>query len=235
MYSKRGRIGAHCILLKCQRNLQLGGILWSMLLAGYALHHYSEEALDLLASLDYSKQAHAGIVAHGFGLDTVANTTLVDIYSKWERVTDFEHGWEIFQAMDRDCKAKTQAIHYGCVIEFLGREGLLDEGFALKRAIGVSSHVDPKVILPRLKAMTWNMANQDTAEVTEPMAVINLKGCLMEALGYPGELRLSNLNTPIAIDQWVLLLHFSWCLKPSYVNEGFDNAGSSIIGVIVAI
>ncbi|KDP30921.1 hypothetical protein JCGZ_11297 [Jatropha curcas] len=32
-----------------------------------------------------------------------------------------------------------------------------------------------QVILPRLKAMTWNMANKDTAEVTEPMAVINLK------------------------------------------------------------
>ncbi|OAY30689.1 uncharacterized protein LOC110630803 [Manihot esculenta] len=32
-----------------------------------------------------------------------------------------------------------------------------------------------QVILPRLKTMTWNMANQDTAEVTEPMAVINLK------------------------------------------------------------
>ncbi|GMI75716.1 hypothetical protein HRI_001241000 [Hibiscus trionum] len=34
-------------------------------------------------------------------------------------------------------------------------------------------HTD-KVSLPRLKAMTWNMATQDT-EMTEPMAVINLK------------------------------------------------------------
>ncbi|KAL4363383.1 hypothetical protein GQ457_04G015100 [Hibiscus cannabinus] len=34
-------------------------------------------------------------------------------------------------------------------------------------------HMD-KVSLPRLKAMTWNMATQD-AEMTEPMAVINLK------------------------------------------------------------
>ncbi|KAK8695072.1 hypothetical protein V6N13_072614 [Hibiscus sabdariffa] len=34
-------------------------------------------------------------------------------------------------------------------------------------------HMD-KVSLPRLKAMTWNMATQD-AEMTEPTAIINLK------------------------------------------------------------
>ncbi|KAD4889092.1 hypothetical protein E3N88_21165 [Mikania micrantha] len=71
------------------------------------LHGYSEEALDLyyemqdsgvkmdhftfsmivrictrLASLEHAKQAHAGLVRHGFGLDIVANTALVDFYSR---------------------------------------------------------------------------------------------------------------------------------------------------------
>lgn len=32
-----------------------------------------------------------------------------------------------------------------------------------------------QVGFPRLKAMTWNMANQDAAEGTDPVAVINLK------------------------------------------------------------
>ncbi|XP_050221164.1 uncharacterized protein LOC126671435 [Mercurialis annua] len=32
-----------------------------------------------------------------------------------------------------------------------------------------------QVTFPRLKAMTWNMANQDAAEVSEPVAVISLK------------------------------------------------------------
>ena len=32
-----------------------------------------------------------------------------------------------------------------------------------------------QVDFPRLKAMTWNMANQDAAEGTDPVAVINLK------------------------------------------------------------
>ncbi|KAF3954297.1 hypothetical protein CMV_020336 [Castanea mollissima] len=35
------------------------------------------------------------------------------------------------------------------------------------------SNLDP-VTLPQLKAMTWDMANQD-AESVDPMAVINLK------------------------------------------------------------
>ncbi|EOY22475.1 Far1-related sequence 3 isoform 3 [Theobroma cacao] len=35
-----------------------------------------------------------------------------------------------------------------------------------------------EVSLPRLKAMTWNMGNQDS-EVTEPVAVINLKFLLI--------------------------------------------------------
>lgn len=29
--------------------------------------------------------------------------------------------------------------------------------------------------MPRLKAMTWNLANQESTEVAEPVAVINLK------------------------------------------------------------
>ncbi|WCJ36254.1 hypothetical protein M5689_017466 [Euphorbia peplus] len=32
-----------------------------------------------------------------------------------------------------------------------------------------------QVNLPRLKAMTWNMANQDGGELAEPVAIINLK------------------------------------------------------------
>lgn len=36
---------------------------------------------------------------------------------------------------------------------------------------------DIQVVLPRLKAMTWDMANQESAEVADPVAVINLKVC----------------------------------------------------------
>ncbi|XP_076897912.1 pentatricopeptide repeat-containing protein At5g50390, chloroplastic-like [Bidens hawaiensis] len=219
MYSKCGSItDAQCIFDIMPEKTTVG---WNSIIAGYALHGYSEEALELyyemqdsgvkmdhftfsmivrvctrLASLEHAKQAHAGLVRHGFGLDIVANTALVDFYSKWGRIDDAcnvfdkmpmknviswnaliagygnhgrgieavelfnrmisermvpnhvtflavlsacsysglsDQGWEIFESMPTDFNVKPRAMHYACMIELLGREGLLDEAFALIR------------------------------------------------------------------------------------------------------
>ena len=219
MYSKCGSIeDAQCVFDQMPEKTTVG---WNSIIAGYALHGYSEEALSMyhemrdsgvkidhftfstiiricarLASLEHAKQAHAALVRHGFGLDIVANTALVDLYSKWGRIEDARHvfdmmphknviswnaliagygnhgrgveavemfeqmlrgrmvpnhvtflavlsacsysglsdcGWEIFESMSRDHKIKPRAMHYACMIELLGREGLLDEAFALIR------------------------------------------------------------------------------------------------------
>ncbi|KDP30920.1 hypothetical protein JCGZ_11296 [Jatropha curcas] len=219
MYSKCGSIeDAHCVFNEMPEKTTVG---WNTIITGYALHGYSEEALDLcydmrdsgvrmdhftfsiivricarLASLEYAKQAHAALIRHGFGTDIVANTALVDFYSKWGRIEHARHvfdkmpcknviswnaliagygnhgqgaeaielfeqmlqermrpnhvtflavltactysglserGWEFFQAMGRDYKVNPRAMHYACMIELLGREGLLDEAFALIR------------------------------------------------------------------------------------------------------
>ncbi|KAJ9568265.1 hypothetical protein OSB04_004231 [Centaurea solstitialis] len=219
MYSKCGSIeDAQCVFDVMPQKTTVG---WNSIIAGYALHGYSEEALDLyyemqdsgvkmdhftfsmivrvctrLGSLEHAKQAHAGLVRNGFGMDIVANTALVDFYSKWGRIEDarnlFEkmphknviswnaliagygnhgqgiealalfnrminenmtpnhvtflailsacsysglsdQGWEIFEAMGTDFNVKPRAMHYACMIELLGHEGLLDEAFALIR------------------------------------------------------------------------------------------------------
>ncbi|OWM90589.1 pentatricopeptide repeat-containing protein At5g50390, chloroplastic [Punica granatum] len=219
MYSKCGSIeDAQFVFDDMPDKTTVG---WNSIIAGYALHGYSEEALSMyyemrdsggkmdhftfsivvrictrLASLEHAKQAHAGLIRNGFGLDIVANTALVDFYSKWGRVEDArhvfddmpkknviswnaliqgygnhgrgqeavevfeqmisrgmapnhvtflavlsacsrsglsEHGWEIFQSMSGDHKVKPRPMHFACMIELLGREGLLDEAFALIR------------------------------------------------------------------------------------------------------
>ncbi|KAL0464104.1 UNVERIFIED_CONTAM: Pentatricopeptide repeat-containing protein, chloroplastic [Sesamum latifolium] len=219
MYSKCGKIeDARFVFDEMPEKTTVA---WNSIIAGYALHGYSEEALSMyyemqdcgvkmdhftysiivrvctrLASLDHAKQAHAGLVRNGFGSDIVANTALVDFYSKWGRIEDarnvfnrmpqknvvswnalisgygnhgrgaeavelFERmvrggmipnhvtflavlsaccysglsdrGWEIFESMSRDYKVKPRAMHYTCMVELLGREGLLDEAFALIR------------------------------------------------------------------------------------------------------
>ncbi|KAJ7974398.1 Pentatricopeptide repeat-containing protein [Quillaja saponaria] len=220
MYSKCGSIeDAQFVFDQMPEKTTVG---WNSIIAGYALHGYSEEALSMyyemqdagvemdhftfsmiirictrLASLEHAKQAHAGLVRHGFGSDIVANTALVDFYCKWGRMDDARHvfdrmpcknviswnaliagygnhgqgdeavemfeqmlgermipnhvtflavlsacsysglserGWEIFESMSRDHKIRPRAMHYACMIELLGREGLLDEAFALIRS-----------------------------------------------------------------------------------------------------
>ncbi|MQL84475.1 hypothetical protein Taro_016983 [Colocasia esculenta] len=219
MYSKCGCISeAQWVFDEMPEKTVVG---WNTIIAGYALHGYSEEALDLyyemhdsgvkmdhftysiiiricarLASLEHAKQAHAGLVRNGFGLDIVANTALVDLYCKWGRMDDarnvfdkmpkknaiswnaliggyanhgqgneavnmfermlkegfvpnhvtflavlsacsysglFDKGWQYFESMTHKHKIKPRAMHYACMIELLGREGLLDDAFALIR------------------------------------------------------------------------------------------------------
>uniref|UniRef100_A0A0R0F4E2 DYW domain-containing protein n=1 Tax=Glycine max TaxID=3847 RepID=A0A0R0F4E2_SOYBN len=90
MYSKCGSIeDAHCVSDQMSEKTTVG---WNSIIASYALHGYSEEALSLyyemrdsgaaidhftisiviricarLASLEYAKQAHAALVSHGYG------------------------------------------------------------------------------------------------------------------------------------------------------------------------
>ncbi|KAL2329965.1 hypothetical protein Fmac_017546 [Flemingia macrophylla] len=221
MYSKCGSIeDAHFVFDQMPEKTTVA---WNSIIASYALHGYSEEALSLhyemcdsgatidhftisivtricarLGSLEHAKQAHAALVRHGYVTEIVANTALVDFYSKWGRMEDARHvfnrmhsknviswnaliagygnhgqgeeavkmfeqmlqermipnhvtflavlsacsysglsaqGWEIFYCMGRDYKVKPRPMHFACMIELLGREGLLDEAYALIRRL----------------------------------------------------------------------------------------------------
>ncbi|KAL2539620.1 Pentatricopeptide repeat-containing protein [Abeliophyllum distichum] len=107
MYSKCGSVeDARFVFNEMPEKTTVG---WNSIIAGYALHGYSEEALNIyyemqdsgvkmdhftfsiiirvctrLASLEHAKQARAGLDRHGFGLDIVANTPLVDFYCNGE-------------------------------------------------------------------------------------------------------------------------------------------------------
>lgn len=217
MYSKCGSIEeAQYVFDEMPEKTTVG---WNTLIAGYALHGHTEEALRIysemrdsgvkrdpftfsvvvsicarLGSLEHAKQAHTDMIRQGFGQDVVANTALVDFYSKWGMIEDARHvfdymskknlkswnalingyrhhgkgeeavqlfedmiqqgmrpnqvtflgvllacsssglldrGWEIFESMERDHKIKPRSMHYTCMIELLGREGLLDEALEL--------------------------------------------------------------------------------------------------------
>ncbi|EEF51793.1 pentatricopeptide repeat-containing protein, putative [Ricinus communis] len=146
MYGKCGSIeDAHCVFDEMpERNI----VAWNTIIAGYALHGYSEEALDMvyemrnsgvrmdhftfsivvricarLASLNYAKQAHASLLRHGFGSDIVANSALVDFYSKWGRVETARH---VFDQMP--CK---NVISWNALIAGYGNHGKGDDAIEL--------------------------------------------------------------------------------------------------------
>ncbi|CAF1750596.1 hypothetical protein Bca4012_044208 [Brassica carinata] len=219
MYSKCGDVeDARCVFDDMPEKTTVA---WNNIIAGYALHGYSEEALRLLydmrdsstsldqftlsiliristrlAKVELTKQAHARLIRSGFESEIVANTALVDFYSKWGRVDTAryvfdklprkniiswnalmggyanhgrgadavnlfekmlaanvgpnhvtflavlsacaysglsERGWEIFLSMSEVHGIKPRAMHYACMIEILGRDGLLDEAIAFIR------------------------------------------------------------------------------------------------------
>ncbi|XVF49637.1 hypothetical protein PTKIN_Ptkin04bG0029100 [Pterospermum kingtungense] len=83
------------------------------------------------------------------------------------------------------------------------------------------SDLDP-VSLPRLKAMTWNMATQDT-EVTDPVAVINLK--LQNDKQAPqGEVDLKFQLSKETLDTMVKSMY---CIRDQLSNSGETSNGLS--------
>ncbi|XWS37119.1 hypothetical protein CRYUN_Cryun19dG0016100 [Craigia yunnanensis] len=138
MYSKCGSIeDAQWVFYDMPEKTTVG---WNSIIAGYALHGYSEEALSMfyemhdssvkmdhftfsmiiricsrLASIEHAKQAHAGLIRYGFGLNIVANTAFVDFYCKWGRIEDAEH---VFDRMP--CK---NTISWNALISGYGNHG----------------------------------------------------------------------------------------------------------------
>ncbi|KAI5683347.1 hypothetical protein M9H77_04575 [Catharanthus roseus] len=293
MYSKCGSIvDARFVFDEMPKKTTVG---WNSIIAGYALHGYSEEALSMyhemrdsgvkmdhftfsmiirvctrLASLEHAKQAHAGLVRHGFGLDVVANTALVDFYSKWGRIEDArnvfdrmpqknviswnaliagygkhgrgseavelfdrmihegmvpnhvtflavlsacsysglsDHGWEIFDSMTRDFKVTPRAMHYACMIELLGREGLLDEALALIRdapfeptvnmwaALLTACRIHKNLVLGKLAAeKLFGMEPEKLSNYVVLLNIYNISGKLDEAAAVIRTLRRKGLR-----------------------------------------
>ncbi|XP_027151201.1 pentatricopeptide repeat-containing protein At5g50390, chloroplastic-like [Coffea eugenioides] len=293
MYSKCGNIAnARCIFDEMPEKTTVG---WNSIMAGYALHGYSEEVMNMyyemqgsgvkmdhftfsiiiractrLASLEHAKQAHAGLVRHGFGLDIVANTALMDFYSKWGRLEDarnvfekmprknviswnaliagygnhgrgieavelFErmisegfvpnhvtflavlsacsysglsdHGWKIFESMSKVYKIKPRAMHYACMIELLGQEGLLDEAFSLIRdapfeptlnmwaALLTACRVHKNLVLGKFAAeKLYGMEPEKLSNYIVLLNIYNNSGKLQEAAGVVQTLKKKGLR-----------------------------------------
>ncbi|RCV30131.1 hypothetical protein SETIT_6G069400v2 [Setaria italica] len=99
-----------------KRNL----ISWNALIAGYGYHGMGDKAIEM-----FERLVAEGVVPNHVTFLAVLNAC------RFSGLVD--KGKRIFQLMTRNPKTKPRAMHYACVIELFGREGLLDEAYSMIR------------------------------------------------------------------------------------------------------
>ncbi|CAN1267826.1 Pentatricopeptide repeat-containing protein At5g50390, chloroplastic [Linum perenne] len=118
-YSKWGRVeyALHVFeQMPCKNVLS-----WNALIAGYGNRGEGTEALKLFHRMLEENVRPSHITFLGV-LSACCYSDLPD------------EGWSIFKDMEHDHGIAPRAMHYAIMIELLGREGLVDEAFALLRA-----------------------------------------------------------------------------------------------------
>ena len=99
-----------------RRNL----ISWNALIAGYGYHGMGDKAIEM-----FERLIAEGVVPNHVTFLAVLNAC------RFSGLVD--KGKRIFQLMTENLRMKPRAMHYACVIELFGREGLLDEAYSMIR------------------------------------------------------------------------------------------------------
>ncbi|XP_039852776.1 pentatricopeptide repeat-containing protein At5g50390, chloroplastic-like [Panicum virgatum] len=99
-----------------KRNL----ISWNALIAGYGYHGMGDIAIEMFERL----------IAEGIAPNHVTFLAVLNA-CRFSGLVD--KGKRTFQLMAQNPKTKPRAMHYACVIELFGREGLLDEAYSMIR------------------------------------------------------------------------------------------------------
>ncbi|CAN6484489.1 unnamed protein product [Victoria cruziana] len=112
MYSKCGLIDmAYQVFRNMPRRTVVS---WTAMINGFAMHGLSEEALNTFHCMQ----------AAGVRPDDV---TFVAVLGACAHAGLVRQGWDLFKSMTPGYGIKPQPLHYGCMIDLLGRAGHLDE------------------------------------------------------------------------------------------------------------
>ncbi|KAM5547862.1 pentatricopeptide repeat-containing protein [Rosa sericea] len=120
MYAKCGNIEAAKQVFDGMEAKSLAS--WNAMITGLAMHGKANAALDL-----FSKMAD-----EGFKPDDI---TFVGVLSACNHGGLVDLGRQYFSSMTKDYHISPQLQHYGCMIDLLGRAGLLDEAEALMKTM----------------------------------------------------------------------------------------------------
>jgi len=112
MYAKCGSI--EYAKLVFDKMSQVDTVLWNSMIAGYCHHGHGSEALEL-----FKQMQHEGIHPD--------HITFVSVLSAFSHVGLVDDGCYCFDSMSREHGITPRMEHYACMVDLLGRAGLLKE------------------------------------------------------------------------------------------------------------
>ncbi|TYJ28065.1 hypothetical protein E1A91_A07G232500v1 [Gossypium mustelinum] len=129
MYAKCGSIGRALKVFRDMREKDVST--WNSVIGGLAIHGYAEESINLFTEMRRSKVRPNEI-------------TFVGVLVACSHAGRVNEGRQYFKLMRDGYNIEPNIRHYGCMVDMLGRAGLLDEAFKF---------IDSMVIEPN--AIIW--------------------------------------------------------------------------------
>ncbi|KAK7244015.1 hypothetical protein RIF29_38832 [Crotalaria pallida] len=102
-------------------------ISYNSIINGFAQNGFGEEALSI-----YKKMQNDG--------HELNHVTFLAVLSACAHGGLIEEGWNLFNTMSSQYGIKPEADHYACMVDLLGRAGLLDEAIDLVRSMPIKPH-----------------------------------------------------------------------------------------------
>ncbi|KAG0456786.1 hypothetical protein HPP92_024574 [Vanilla planifolia] len=122
MYAKCGSLKDAKTIFRNLTNRDV--ISWNAMIAAYGIHGSGNDALDV-----FHQMLEAG--------EKPTNVTFASILSSCSHSGMLEKGQELFHCMQEDYGMIAEIGHYGCMVDLLGRSGLLDAAVDLVNSMPV--------------------------------------------------------------------------------------------------
>lgn len=131
MYCKCGCVesGVKVFNKFCDGCLEDSGdvVLWNAMINGLAMHGYGKEALDV-----FSEMKNSGI--------SPDEMTFIGVLCACGHTGMVKTGLDILESMNRNYGVRVCREHYGCVVDLLGRAGMVEEAEKLILSMPMEAH-----------------------------------------------------------------------------------------------
>lgn len=122
MYSRCGSLEDASLVFERMKDKDV--VAWNSMIAGYAMHGFSQISLDM-----FDKMCTEGVVPN--------NITFIAILNGCGHTGLVKQGWDLFNTMQKKYGIEPKVEHYGCMVNLLGRAGHLEEAYELVKSMKI--------------------------------------------------------------------------------------------------